>query len=387
MTEELSIIVPVYNNRKYLKKCIDSIVKQVYRNIEIILVDDGSTDGSAEICNEYRKTDARIRVIHQENTGCMQARWRGLQNSTGEYIGFVDSDDWIDSYMYQELMSVAKNKECDIVSMGYTTVSEESRIEIDDATLFGYYERGVNLDIFFSNMIHDSKEGKRGAQPSLCTKVIKRKLLLRVFERKKENFTMGEDAAIFYPCCLEMKNIYIMKAYKYFYRIHSESMCRNMTINTFGDLCSFYQYMKKYFLKYDDQYCFLEQLKNYIWILLEQGLQQVFQIQVRKVYIFPYTTVEKNSDIILYGAGEVGKSYYWQIMNNHYCNIVAWVDKHNSDGKKIVQPGQIVNLCSMKILIAIKKKAIVDEIERELISIGIDKERVLWVNPQEIPLV
>ena len=91
----VSVIVPIYNSGKYLDKCIDSIVNQTYKNLEIILVDDGSTDNAPEICDEWAKKDERIKVIHQENGGVSKARNVGLDNVTGEYISFVDSDDYV----------------------------------------------------------------------------------------------------------------------------------------------------------------------------------------------------------------------------------------------------------------------------------------------------
>ena len=100
MTKELiSIIVPVYNVEKYLKKCVDSIVNQTYKNLEIILVDDGATDSSGEICDELEKLDNRIKVYHKENGGLSDARNYGVARATGSYIGFVDSDDYIDAEM------------------------------------------------------------------------------------------------------------------------------------------------------------------------------------------------------------------------------------------------------------------------------------------------
>ncbi len=93
MTDKISIIVPVYNVEKYLKECIESILSQTYKNIEIILIDDGSTDNSGKICDEYLKKDSRVKVIHKENGGLSDARNTGIEIASGKYIGFVDSDD------------------------------------------------------------------------------------------------------------------------------------------------------------------------------------------------------------------------------------------------------------------------------------------------------
>lgn len=105
----VSIIVPVYNTGKYLYKCLDSILNQTLQEIELILVDDGSDDNSGAICDFYSERDKRVRVIHKKNEGVSIARNVGMQAAKGEYIGFVDSDDWIEKEMYQEMYYYAKN--------------------------------------------------------------------------------------------------------------------------------------------------------------------------------------------------------------------------------------------------------------------------------------
>ena len=110
----ISIIVPVYQVEKYLEKCINSIINQTYKNLEIILVDDGSTDNCPAICDRFQVEDSRIKVIHQENGGLSHARNVGLEISTGDFIGFVDSDDWIEPNMYELLMSALQETQADI---------------------------------------------------------------------------------------------------------------------------------------------------------------------------------------------------------------------------------------------------------------------------------
>ena len=114
MNCELSIIVPVYNTAQYLPQCIESILKQSFKNWELILIDDGSTDGSAEICEEWAQKDARIKVIHKVNSGQADSRNQALEICQGAYIGFVDSDDWIEESMYEVLMNDLKTTNSDI---------------------------------------------------------------------------------------------------------------------------------------------------------------------------------------------------------------------------------------------------------------------------------
>ena len=124
----ISIIVPIYNVEKYLKKCIESILHQTYENFELILVDDGSPDSCGKICDDYAKNDHRIKVIHKKNGGLSDARNAGIEVAKGEYIGFVDSDDYISSTMYKDLLDGCLSNKADIAMCGRYVVSESYEI-------------------------------------------------------------------------------------------------------------------------------------------------------------------------------------------------------------------------------------------------------------------
>ena len=121
----ISIIVPVYNAEKYLSRCIDSILRQTFADFELILVNDGSSDKSKEICEKYSGSDPRIKLINQKNSGVSAARNTGLDNASGEYIGFVDSDDFIEKNMYEELYNILKKTGADISVCGIKDVFSE----------------------------------------------------------------------------------------------------------------------------------------------------------------------------------------------------------------------------------------------------------------------
>lgn len=118
----LSIIIPVYNSIKYLNRCIESVLAQKYRNIEIILVDDGSTDNSGILCEAYAMLDSRIHVFHKENGGPVSAKKYGVLHSNGDFIGYVDSDDYIDQDYYERLVNAQKSSGADIVCCGYKNI-------------------------------------------------------------------------------------------------------------------------------------------------------------------------------------------------------------------------------------------------------------------------
>ena len=124
MNKKISVIIPVYNTSKLLRRCLDSVINQTYKNLEIILINDGSTDDSLSICKEYSQNDSRIILIDKENEGGGKARNAGLDRATGDYIAFVDSDDYIDPDMYSVLMNNLKTSEADISTCGRIVVRE-----------------------------------------------------------------------------------------------------------------------------------------------------------------------------------------------------------------------------------------------------------------------
>ena len=128
MNTLISVIIPVYNVVKYLERCVESVINQTYSDLEIILVDDGSTDGSGELCEKLAERDQRISVVHQENQGLGPARNTGLNIMHGEYVAFLDSDDWVDSHMYEKMYNAANDNGSDIVTCGKVIVSDEGII-------------------------------------------------------------------------------------------------------------------------------------------------------------------------------------------------------------------------------------------------------------------
>ncbi len=164
----VSVVVPVYNAAAYLKKCLDSVIGQTLENIEIIIIDDGSTDGSSEICKEYAAKDSRIIYYKKENEGLAAARQDGIERASGEYIGFVDSDDWLELNMYERMYSEAVKENADIVFCNCffndngtdcvylpAGVYDRARIEkkILPRSLAGISEKGANSVIRWSNCL------------------------------------------------------------------------------------------------------------------------------------------------------------------------------------------------------------------------------------------
>lgn len=166
----LSVIVPVYKTEDYLRKCVDSILSSSYTDIEVLLVDDGSPDGSGVICDEYAERDPRVRVIHKENGGLSSARNAGMDNARGDYITFVDSDDYIHSEIYAHLISLMEKRGVLLGSMSMATVASDGRIKGTDSDRVGE-DTVISGEQLFSEIC------KRILDTSCCTKIFRKELL------------------------------------------------------------------------------------------------------------------------------------------------------------------------------------------------------------------
>lgn len=206
----LSVIVPVYNVEQYLPRCIDSILQQTFKDLELILVDDGSSDGSGRICDAYAQQDSRVRTIHQKNQGQSVARNTALDIAQGEYIGFVDSDDAISPDMYQRLLDLADSCQADIAVCGYSEVDMEGNVTAQypkARKVPTIYTSQNAIENFFPVICWDI-----GA--SLWDKVFKQSLF------KGLRFPAGriyEDTAIQLPLYDRCKKIIVAPTYDYQY--------------------------------------------------------------------------------------------------------------------------------------------------------------------------
>ena len=222
---KLSVIVPVYNTEKYLRECINSILAQTFTDFELILVNDGSTDGSGAICDEYADKDPRIRVIHQQNGGITVARKSGVRAARGEYVTFVDSDDWIDQEMYATMLDCRQEAAPDVVICGMIMETSKGilpRIEIIKA---GFYDKNRMQRDVYPIMLFDFAHGTPAINPSLCNKLFKKQLLSNIIEQVNDTITYGEDALCTYSGLLDADGLYITDRYMYHYRNHPESAC------------------------------------------------------------------------------------------------------------------------------------------------------------------
>jgi glycosyltransferase involved in cell wall biosynthesis len=218
-----SVIVAVYNLEKYVRECIESVLTQTCPDFELIIVDDGSKDSSPEICDEYAKKDARIRVVHKKNGGLVSARKAGISLAQGEYIVNLDGDDCIEPTLLEKVQTALKNSKADIVCYDYSVYTDGKKIP---QTLYNlterYYDREALQNELFSRLI-TAKNGERFA-PLIWNKAFKRELLFPIQMDLPDYVIMGEDSCISYVCIYRAKSMCVIADRLYNYRTTENSI-------------------------------------------------------------------------------------------------------------------------------------------------------------------
>lgn len=200
----ISIIVPVYNTEKDISRCVNSILTQTFRDIEIILIDDGSTDNSGKICDEFAVRDARVRVMHQQNAGVSAARNAGIDAATGEWIGFVDSDDWIEEMTYEVAYGVAVKYDADLVQ---------------------YSKKNINQTVMPFNV----GEKPELFDSSMCDKIVRKKIIDENHIRFPVGTRLSEDEYVSFLCYIHSVNCYFINENFYHYEFRDASTSHNIS--------------------------------------------------------------------------------------------------------------------------------------------------------------
>lgn len=333
----LSVIVPIYNVRPYLGQCIESICNQTYRDLEIILVDDGSCDGSSGICDQYQTMDDRIVVLHKKNQGLVKARKSGLQMSRGEYIAYVDGDDWIEPEMFERLYGTMAEYNADIVMCGHYidtgNISKEAYHDVPD----GYYGKKQLIEQIYPEMIVGRAFFDWKIYPALWDKLFKRESIMPYQMEVDDRLKMGEDAACTYPALLNADNIYILHQCLYHYRQTTASMVKNVQDYTEERLQfqTLYASVAQSLGRYKDIFDLRGQWLRYVLFLMIPRSDGLYEGYDGLDFLFPFRDVGRGTDIVLYGAGTYGQRLYCYLEKTGFCRVVLWVDRNYVELQKM----------------------------------------------------
>ena len=366
----ISVIVPVYNAESYLKKCLDSIVDQDYRDLEVIVVNDGSIDGSPEICEEYAKKDSRIRLFHQSNKGPMYAKKKGIEKARGDYITFVDADDYIDAGVYSTILSSLDGLP-DMIIYGLKEINSNCVIKKNN-----YFEPGVYDNERMNNeivpfMLSHGSFFDFGILPNLVCKMIRRSFINRSNLILSDEVTVGDDADITFQLIAQANKIQLIDIYPYNYIRHDSSVMDSMIeIKMISEL---YNDLKSGFIHAGVYDVMKAQLEDYItFIRLLKAPESVKDVD-------EFFTVE-GSGIALYGAGGFGQALYGRYKDS----ISLWVDRdHKKYSEKGLPVGAIEDLldvmdCNNMVFIAVLNSDVCREIMKDLVNIGLKEDSIYY---------
>jgi len=373
--KKVSIIVPVYNCESTIRKCVNSILIQTLDDLEIVLVDDGSTDSSGRLCDDFAEDSSDIKVIHKENGGLVSARKAGLKVAEGEYIGYVDSDDWIESTMYECLFSLAKDYDVDMASSGYIYEGGYTSIETDTVEE-GIYSGSKRIELL-ETAIFNMKKCDLGIRGSLCCKLFKRSILNDIQMRIPEGVSFSEDKLCMLTFLLNCRSVYVTKKCFYHYVMNNSSMTLHPNTNYLIKVNEVYRYLSSLYDHPDFTDNMRAQAELYVTQLLIKGINSRMGFSVKNLMWIDddwMYKVPEGSRILLFGEGNLCDTYMRQIKNSDRLNAVGAI----SDASE----AQRYDFDYIVITYKYKPKA--DEIRKSLVDAGAPEGKILWFEQKEI---
>ena len=318
----VSIIVPIYNVELYLDKCIESICNQTYKNMQIILVNDGSNDESKIIMELWKEKDSRIELIEQENKGLVNARKTGILEAKGDYSIYVDGDDWIEYKLVETLVKACMNEKVDIVCAGHI-IDYGSDIKIVHNTIGDgiYCVRDI-----VSHMLYKDEFYNFGITQYAWSKMFRTEIIRKNQLKVPDEISIGEDVAIVYNSILSASKINIIGYAGYHYIQRNNSMCNVFQKNEERQCTILIDYLKNCFEKDGRKDILINQLQQYSKLLYLCRAIQVFDKNSVDKILTPFGGIERKCRIILYGAGILGKSVKAYLNFCSEVSVVAWVD-------------------------------------------------------------
>lgn len=384
----ISVIVPIYKIDKYIGICIESLINQTYDNLEIILVDDGSPDRCPEICDLYAKKDKRIKVIHKENGGLVSARKAGLLVSNGEYIGYVDGDDWVGAGFYEALYTAIVISNADIVCAGQSRDLFDRSVHFTNSLPSGIYE-GTKLEDLYRNMISNGEFYRPGVTTYVWNKLFKREVLMEAQLNVDDRISIGEDGAVTYPALLASRKVCITDNCAYHYRQREDSMLKKSEsfANEAKKLRYLYDYLMDFAKKHDNKYDLIKQITDYVLSICIIRSGGILDATVTETEFTPYGSKIDGKKIVIYSAGTFGQQLMNRFLENSRCDVVGWVDDDYWEYRRCcmdVDPVEsITKLDYDYVLVATVDRILAKNISNRLLDYGMSKDKILIVSCEE----
>lgn len=377
----LSVIVPIYNVEAYVEKCIESIIVQTYRNLQIILVDDGSSDNSGAICDYYSKYDSRITTIHKKNEGLVEARKTGASLAQGEYIINVDGDDWIERERFQILTNAIRKYDADIIHLdGYYSDSSSGSTLISHKELNGYFTQMDFLECLLHGYIKKNCFHIPLAHNMWCL-AVKASLYREIQFDVPKQVTHMEDAIFWWLSLLRIKNILLIKNPTYHYLQRDDSMTSMMGYRDINGILISYEMLKK-----RGSYMGKHFQLGLLYFFTRGLLVTDYSIFMRRnyEYLFPFSQVKKGSRIAIYGSGKFGCRLVREVLKTFEFSLMMWVDRKANiklDFPVKVKSKEELLKCEVDyVVVAIIDYDIACVVKNDLIRMGIENEKIALID-------
>ena len=377
--QTVAIIIPIYNSEKYLKSAVDSVIDQTYKNIEIILVNDGSTDSSRDICTEYLGKDKRISYLELDHKGPAFARMEGVKKAASEYIVFCDADDFMDEDLIESLM---RYKDYDLVCSGIAEMNLDSTVRYRHCALpVGVYAGREKMDYLISNMIFVRKNRDQGILVSCSGKLHKKHIIMKIVNNLDLRIRYGEDRDFTYQYILCCQNVVICDFSKYRYVKRDDSSSLRYDPNFFIDANRLRDSLEKTFSKHHLGNILISQLMEQMRVVYIYGMNN--KLGYENYFSIPYIcpcVMDRHKKIVIFGAGKVGKSYraYLSLFPDKVLKL--WVDNNRIGmvelGEQICPVEMIKSTEYDAIWVAVASLEARGHIRNQLLSMGIDDSKI-----------
>lgn len=387
MYDLISVIIIIYRVEEYLDLCIQSVLNQSYKNLEVILVDDGSDDSCPQICDKYACQDKRIKVLHKKNGGMDDARKAGFKNANGKYVGYIDGDDWIEKEMYERLYKFAIDYDVEVVESG--VIDSCGDIEKRRFAAFGEgcYKEEQFDKVIGPYLVYSGKFFRHGISPYLVTKLFKKTVIEKYQLMEEPSKNILDDVMCTFPCIIESRSLFISHECYYHYRVRNGSAKRIIRTDIADVVKKYYSSWINRFEGRKESDKLEIQIQYFAMYLLVTKAAGVFDRVGTDTFLTPFGTISKKSKLVLYGAGTVGIHLGHYIRSVLGSNLVLWVDKNYSQMDldfKIQEPAEIFNVEYDKIILAILAEEAANSARRDLLEMGISSDKILWINDEYV---
>ncbi len=375
----VGIIVPVYNGEKTLEQCVESIRSQTYRNLQLILVNDGSTDHSGEICQKHAFADTRITIITKANGGLVRARKDGIRQCTAEFVSWVDADDWIEGDYIENLVKMQQESGADIVAPAHYKDIGVDSIFVKNGIADGVYGRSELIP----RMLYTGEFFEYGIQPHLCTKLFRTGILKSTQEDVPDTVIVGEDAAVTYPSILRAERVCVTSIAGYHYIQHAQSMTKTVYSNEEKRIKTLTGFLRNAFGKAGGSEEGERQLRayeNYVLAIKQIG---IFDRGSDSEILKPFGGFGLTDRIAVYGAGVLGQRIYRYLVSRNV-PPVCWLDRnfqvYRDSGLDVDSPDILPEVKDSfdYIIIANVTEKIARNIYHFMLEKGIPRHKIKW---------